>query len=234
MLQCTFDDKEIYQAIIDRQCGVISKILSARDEEVTDFDWVKARLNEFGVYPFQAYEGISFLSELGIMQVPDEFVRFCNTVATWDVQTAIEVGVFRGRSSYFICALLSRRNPGLRYKMVDIVDRLDSYERFHALLPAMQKCIPSTSDDYRGEAYDYVFIDADHSYDASMKDYENLGQYAKKYLVFHDVFAHEYDAENGGTVRMWKEVSAKYPEQQRRVFSVYPDQWMGIGVVEMR
>ena len=233
LLERTFEDSEAYEAIIDRQCKVISELLAASDEEVADFKWIKERMGEFGIYPFQNYEDVSFLTELGILQVPDEFARFCNHISKLKVQTAIEVGVFRGRSSYFICALLSRHNPDLSYKLVDIKDMLDSYERFHELLPAMQKCVPSTSNDYRGEAYDFVFIDADHSYDGSMLDYTNLGRYAKRFLVFHDIYAHEYDEENGGTVRMWQEVSAKYGKEQQQVFSAYPGQWMGIGCINM-
>jgi len=48
---------------------------------------------------------------------------------------------------------------------------------------------------------------------------------------FHDVYAHEYDDENGGTVRMWQEVMQREQGNECRVFSKYPDRWMGIGCV---
>lgn len=93
----------------------------------------------------------------------------------------------------------------------------------------MEKKIPSTSEDYKGESYDFVFIDADHSYDGAMQDYLNIGQYAKKLTVFHDIYAHEYDEYNGGTVRLWKEVCEANSGKERKIFSIYPDKWMGIG-----
>jgi hypothetical protein len=141
------------------------------------------------------------------------------------------VGVYRGRSAFFICAVLARKNPDLVYNMIDIFDRIDDFELFKEVLPQLNKCIPSSSDDHAGEKYDFVFIDADHSYDASINDFNKLGQYASKITAFHDIYAHEYDHENGGTVRMWKEVLERTAGCDHKVFSIYPDKWMGIGCV---
>ena len=96
-------------------------------------------------------------------------------------------------------------------------------------MTGVQTCALPISDDYKGESYDFVFIDADHSYDAAMRDYLNVGQYAGKLTVFHDIYAHEYDECNGGTVRMWKEVCELNSGKEKKIFSIYPDQWMGIG-----
>ena len=131
-----------------------------------------------------------------------------------------------------MCAILARKNPEITYSLVDINDTLAGYGEFRNLLPQMRKCIPSTSEEYKKMSYDFVFIDADHSYDASMTDFQNLGKYAKHLTVFHDIYAHEYDNENGGIARTWREVVALTPEQKHIVFSDYPDEWMGIGVVE--
>ena len=49
---------------------------------------------------------------------------------------------------------------------------------------------------------------------------------------FHDIYAHEYDRQNGGVVRTWQEVVQSTTDKKHKVFSKYPDQWMGIGVVE--
>lgn len=170
-----------------------------------------------------------------MQQIPHEFTKLCLSLGQFrNIKSAIEVGVFKGLSSYFMCAVLSRRNPDLVYTQVDIEDRLENFEEFKSILPALRKQIPSTSDDYIGRNYDYVFIDADHSYDGSMKDYLNVGQYANRMVVFHDIYAHEYDEENGGTVRMWKEVKELEKQKGNRVneYTEYPNQWMGIGCVE--
>lgn len=219
------------------QLCIIKKILSASDKEVMDIDWMQRTVGGYGIYPFRAeddYSGTNRIvgSRVGMMQRPKEFSEFCVYLSGMEVNTAIEVGVFHGKSSYFMCALLARKNPLLVYNMVDIFDSLDNFNEFHELLPQLKKRIPSTSDDYVGQQYDFVFIDGDHSYDASIRDFKNLGQHANKLAAFHDIYAHEYDNLNGGTVRMWKEVMETTQINKHRVFSEYPDEWMGIGVVE--
>lgn len=202
--------KRIDREHLPVQLEIIKKILTASDQDVESFTWMRDVVGQYGIYPFrpQDFDGTGNVvgTRKGILQRPDEFAEYCTYLSKWHIDTAIEVGVFRGKSSYFMCAILARRNPSIVYELVDIADSLDNYEGFHELLPQMRKRIPSTSDDYIGKAYDFVFIDADHSYDASMRDYMNLGRYAKKLTAFHDIFAHEYDQLNGGTVRMWKEV----------------------------
>ena len=130
-----------------------------------------------------------------------------------------------------MCAVLARRNRKMTYRLADLCDRIDDFEKFRAKLPQLEKCIPSCSADYKGDCYDFVFIDADHSYDAVMADYYNVGRNARVITAFHDVYAHEYDGENGGTVRAWNEVLAGTENCGHKVFSKYPDKWMGIGVV---
>ena len=223
----------------NRQYEILREILNAADEEVANYDWMYEKVCDYGIYCFQEnyykFPEIRW-SERGMQQVPSEFTTLCVQLSKLrEVKSAIEIGVFKGLSSYFMCAVLSRRNPDLIYTQVDIQDRLEDFEKFKAILPALSKKIPSTSDDYIEQKYDYVFIDADHSYDGSMKDYLNVGQYANKMLVFQDIYAHEYDNENGGTVRMWKEVKEMEKQKGNRIneYTEYPDQWMGIGCIEL-
>lgn len=237
---CYTPIKEMLDRIINLQLPiqleVIQNILLASDQEVASFDWMRKVVGRYGIYPLldEDVDGIddAIVTCMGMQQRPDEFTKYCMYLSNWNIDTAIEVGVFRGKSSYFMCALLARKNPKLVYNLVDIADNLDNFEEFHEILPQLRKRIPSTSENYIGNSYDFVFIDADHSYDASMRDYMNLGQYAKKLTVFHDIYAHEYDYLNGGTVRMWKEVVDMTPKHRHHIFSEYPNQLMGIGVLE--
>lgn len=223
------------EGVVSRQLKVIADILNATDSELSDFQWMYKKVIEYGVFCFQRkwyrLGGDIQWSAYGVLQVPEEFADFCVSLTSLKIRSAIEIGVYRGRSSYFICAVLMRRNPELRYVLVDIWDGLDAFDRFHSILPALEKKIPSTSRDYKGERFDFVFIDGDHSYDGAMEDFENVGKHSNVITCFHDIYAHEYDGENGGTVRMWKEVMERTTDKHHRIFSNYPDQWMGIGCV---
>lgn len=223
------------EEIVSKQIRILEDILDAEDSEVCDFNWMYRKVLEYGIFCFERrwYESPDDIewNVYGLQQIPEEFADFCISIAQLKIQTAVEIGVYRGRSSYFICAILMRKNPKLRYLLVDLVDRLEFFAAFQLLLPCLEKDIPSTSETYKGQAFDFVFIDADHSYDASIQDYENVGQHANVITCFHDIYAHEYDRENGGTVRMWKEVMEKTRGKRHRIYSKYPDQWMGIGCV---
>lgn len=221
-----------------RQLKVISDLLSASDTEIKDYNWMYSKVIEYGIFCFDEEHWNDLVPEFnwavyGLQQVPEEFARFCNMISDLYVETAAEVGVYRGRSAFFVCAILARKNPFLKYTMIDICDRIDDFDEFKKVLPQLEKCIPSTSDDYKGKAYDFVFIDADHSYDASINDFNNIGVNARKLVAFHDIYAHEYDHENGGTVRMWQEVMERTKDKEHLIYSIYPDKWMGIGCVKM-
>ena len=221
-----------------RQLRVIHELLSATDQEIKDYEWMLSKVATYGTFCFDENDWNEKSPDYnwavyGLQQVPEEFSKFCIMLANIRVDTAAEVGVYRGRSAFFICAILARKNPSLKYKMIDICDRIDDFDEFKKVLPQLEKCIPSTSDDYKGKAYDFVFIDADHSYDASINDYNNIGINAKKLVAFHDIYAHEYDHENGGTVRMWQEVMERTKEKEHLIYSKYPDKWMGIGCVKV-
>lgn len=219
---------------IDRQLNVLNRILNATDDEIHNVDFILFQVREYGITPLPWLQELgeeAVFTENGMIQVPGEFANFCHYLVDMKIQSAIEIGVYRGRSSYFICAILYRNNPNLVYEMVDIEDYLDGYEEFSKILPCLKKSIPSTTDDYKGKEYDFVFIDADHSYDAAMKDYLNVGRFAKKIVCFHDIFAHEYDSCNGGIVRCWNEVGVLTDSLPKMIFAQFPNRWMGIGVI---
>ena len=218
------------------QLQIVKEILYASDEEVENYDWMYNRVIRYGIFCFNAHwyeiEDNDFhYAVYGLQQIPEEFAEFCNFIAKFNISTAAEIGVYRGRSAFFLCAILARKNKNLTYKLIDIFDRIDDFNAFKEVLPQLEKCIPSCSDNYKNQKYDFVFIDADHSYDASISDYNNVGQFSKVIVAFHDVYAHEYDKENGGTVRTWEEVVQRNTQYEHRVFSMYPQKWMGIGCI---
>lgn len=229
------DGVDVYaEDIVAQQIEVLADILNATDEQIVSYDWMLEKVRRFGIFPF----GYAWCSDektnyvlYGLQQIPEEFAAFCVSISQMEIRTAMEIGVYRGRSSYFISAILGRKNSTLTYYMVDVVDRQENFERYKQILPWLKKSIPSTSEEHKGENYDFVFIDADHTYEKAIADYYNIGQYAKVIAVFHDIYSHEYDCENGGTVRMWREILENTQEKQHSIFSVCPDRCMGIGVV---
>lgn len=219
---------------IEKQIEILKRILSATEEEIHDISFLTDNIKAYGIYPFAWIKETcpdGYYTLNGMMQVPGEFAAFCKNLLDISIKTAIEVGVYRGRSSYFMCAILYRNNPDLIYELVDVADCLDDFERFKEVLPCLKKSIPHTSKDYKNKSYDFVFIDADHGYTWSCEDYIHLGENAKKLVCFHDIYAHEYDSQEGGIVRTWEEVCAATPYDTKLMFSQFPNRWMGIGMI---
>ncbi|MDE6054662.1 MAG: class I SAM-dependent methyltransferase [Lachnospiraceae bacterium] len=163
-----------YSLITDGQVGGIKEILRASDDEVKNYEWMYQKIAEYGVFPFEQNVGCNhndiFWFALGVCQTIEEFTQFCNYISGLTIETAIETGVFRGRSSYLMCTLLVRKNPDLQYILVDIKDNLKEYDRFKEILPWLDKRIPSTSENHREHKFGLAFIDANHSYTASYRD----------------------------------------------------------------
>lgn len=229
-----------FEEIERRQLHILRELVEASSRQITDREWLRIRLYAYGFNPFfklvkEPEPGVTWTTH-GILQVPEEFLDFCLYLAgeRWkgQINKAIEIGVWRGNSSYILAALLYRNNPGMSYYMVDISDKLIHFDEVRKIIPSLIKCIPGTSDDHKGEPYDFCFIDADHSYDGMMNDYMNVGRYASGILAFHDIYGHEYDHLNGGTVRGWQEIRELEDNNNIIEFSKYTDRWMGIGVVE--
>nr|WP_321459408.1 class I SAM-dependent methyltransferase [uncultured Cohaesibacter sp.] len=214
---------------------VVKDILDCTDEQLHSRQFILKKILEFGIarnpHATQArWTRWHNSSRFGVIQYPTEFADFIKQLLTIDIETAVEIGVYWGASSYMIAAFLQRMNPKLKYTMVDINDSAVAFGRFSKLLN-LEKLMPATSQNLLGQSFDFVFIDADHSYMGAKGDWLNVGRYAHKAVAFHDIHGHEYDKLNGGVVRAWNEIKdALVMDHSIFEFAHSPVRWMGIGL----
>ncbi len=220
---------------IEKGLAIVDAILGASDAEFASRQFILGKVLEFGIRrnpwknmaPWTRYQNASVF---GLMQIPTEFTDFLVHLARLNIRTAAEIGVMSGASSYLICAVLQRANPGVEYVMVDIQDNIIGYDAFAKRLN-LRKLVPATSHGVVGQEFDFVFIDADHSYMGTKIDWLNVGRHARKAVAFHDIHAHEYDEMNGGVVRAWNEIkSALVSDHIVLEFAHSPVRWMGLGL----
>ncbi|MBB4952157.1 hypothetical protein H4S14_000199 [Agrobacterium vitis] len=220
---------------VTKGLAIIDRILECSDEEFANRSFLLDCFLEYGIpimssQIFGPWVNAMNASGFGALQFPTEFVDFLRVLKGLEIETAVEVGSFRGGSSYFMAAILQRANPKAKLTLVDIEDNLVAFDLFSKKLN-IEKAVPNSSDDLSGQAFDFVFIDGDHRFMGVMRDYLNLGKHARKAVAFHDIHAHEFDHEEGGTVRAWNEVKA----QLRRTHTIYEfahsvDRSLGIGL----
>ena len=201
--------------------GVVDRILGSTDEEFSSRSFLLDCLLEYGIPMMSADIFAPWIAAMnpsgfGALQFPTEFVDCLRVLARLNIETAAEIGSFRGGSSYFIASVLQRANPTSQLTLIDIDDRLINFDAFAEKLNII-KAVPKSSDDLARQPFDFVFIDGDHRYIGAMRDFANLGKYARKAVAFHDIHGHEFDHEEGGTVRAWNEVKA----QLRTTHTIY-------------
>jgi hypothetical protein len=200
---------------------VVERVLGCSDEEFCSRSFLLKSLLEYGIPLmssdiFGPWVTAMNPSGFGALQFPTEFVDFLRVIAKLGIKSSLEIGSFRGGSAYFMAAVLQRASPDATLRLVDVHDSLVGFEAFAQVLN-IEKAMPMSSDDFSGEVFDFVFIDGDHTYKGVIRDFANLGKYARKAVAFHDIHGHEFDDQEGGTVRAWNEVKA----QLRGTHAVY-------------
>ncbi|MBU2759069.1 hypothetical protein HAP95_02590 [Acidithiobacillus sp. RW2] len=186
---------------------VIEQILNCSDTDLNSRDFLLQKFLDYGI-PLMDSDIFSQFSPsmnkggFGAIQFPTEFIDMLRRLIPLGICTAAEIGSFRGGSSYFMAAVLQRARKDFTLTIIDPVNNMIGFDAFKSKLNIDNK-IPSTSENFEGQVFDFVFIDGAHDFNSVMRDFENVGKFSKKAVAFHDIHGHEFDNEDGGTVKAW-------------------------------
>lgn len=124
----------------------------------------------------------------GIAQTPDQIAKALVYLSQFQINTYCEIGVYHGANFLFCSEYLKRFNPTIRCLGVDpTVETYLDTDIKEVIDKEIWITIKSiTSEDIKGEKFDYVFIDGDHVQPWVQRDWQNLGQHAK-ICGFHDL-----------------------------------------------
>ncbi|MGC9014802.1 MAG: class I SAM-dependent methyltransferase [Thermoproteota archaeon] len=180
---------------------------------------IRFAVTKYVVKPMDAYFGISLLSSVLSSRTPFlsshtldelplvaqdevEFLEFIELLKKEGVKEVLEIGTFRGGTSYLFYKLLNAsvttldlNNSWFFRKVLSFVSR------------GQIRGIRGNSHSYEtlkkvsGKNYDLLFIDGDHSYEGVKNDFEMYSKLAR-IVAFHDIFSEE------GVSKFWSELKA--------------------------
>jgi len=184
------------------------------------------------------------------LQKYPEFASLISIVRRHPINTALEIGTYKGGTLYVIC---QTSNPQANIISLDFGTRLDitfnkqETQKFQSYTKPGQTltCIKRDSHSPATKNYlkkilknkklDLLFIDGDHKYQGAMADYEMYSSFVKKggIILFHDILFHPL-APSTQVDQVWKELCFHYRHIE---FVDHSDtrggwgQWGGIGLI---
>jgi len=171
-------------------------------------------------------------SHQGITQYPREFARWLVLLGECNVNSYLEIGAYNGATACLATAYLYRLNPALRAITVDVTPWFLFHPLIRDLIP-LEYHAGKTSYDFRGQTFDAVFIDGDHSFPWALADFRNIGEGAR-ICGIHDVKS-RYFQENeplGGVTAVWELLKRECGGPGIEFIEIFdhPAQYFGIGV----
>lgn len=228
------------RADFERLRDVVREIEAAPLERLRDAGWLAERLRVIGLFPVAGFpviydDEVGHLTSTGagMIQLPQEFAEYLVLLTGLKIRSYLEIGTFNGTTACVAAAVLRRFEPEFRLTTVDVKPRFVFYPMFRDMLP-IEYAVPRTSFDFRGQVFDAVFIDADHTMEWAWADYENCGRSARV-CALHDIRHPRLEQEGmGGSPAAWallREEEAGLPGRVFHEILRHPaGRCMGIGV----
>jgi SAM-dependent methyltransferase len=216
----------------------IRNIRKASADDLASLDWLTGMIREVGLVPIPeagaTYEGEEEYingTQQGLIQLPREFARWLQLLGTHRPSSYLEIGCFNGATACIAAAVLQRFVPNARVVTCDVFPAF-IFHREASELVRLEYAVGQTSYHFRGDVFEAVFIDGDHSFEWAWADYFNVGEQARL-CALHDVNNAPYrDMPLGGVCAVWEHIKASRRDGDTiHEFFEHPSQdIMGIGV----
>ena len=217
----------------------LAQLGKATREELQDEEYLSGLIRQIGLEPHPYCDCTWFYGDdvaymnatAGIYQIPIQLAKALIFLSDKGIRSYAEIGVFHGWTFAFITAYLNRFNTLERAVAVDVEFSFSALQRVRDLFPI--EYIQGTAASLKGQTFDLVFVDAEHTYEASKSDYNKIGCSAA-WCMFHDIndsLLEDYWKQNCVPV-LWSELKQQHPHHVEFLQHSQDTRVMGIGILQ--
>jgi SAM-dependent methyltransferase len=224
------------RADFERVLAAMHRLADAPIDSLHSFDWLVSLIRDVGLVPipesaatYVGEEDFINGTQQGLIQLPREFASWLLLLGQHRPASYLEIGCFNGATASLAAAYLRRFVPDARVVTCDLFPAFVFFPEASALAP-IEYAVGRTSYDFRGQCFDAVFIDGDHSFEWAWADYLNVGR-AARLCALHDVNNAPYrNLHLGGVCAVWERIKAEEAGEFVEFFEHPSAEIMGIGV----
>jgi predicted O-methyltransferase YrrM len=181
-------------------------------------------------------------------QIKSEIISLLKTVKGLKPQTIMEIGTAKG-GTLFLFSRAAQKNsliisldlPGGRFGEGYSLARIPVYKSFAKNKQTIAlirddshnlKTFQKIKEVLGNRKLDFLFIDGDHTYDGTKKDFQLYGRLVRKggLIAFHDIVPHLLDKECRVN-KFWNEIKKRY--KHKEFIENQKQNWAGIGLIRV-
>ena len=181
---------------------------------------------------------------LQLQQVPEEYSEFLNIIRDRDIKTYLELGVGNG-GSFFVNSIFLQKTASKLHCVDNIAYRdthiKQSETKIQKKVDMLQEMFSDkdiffhnmSTDNFfnkNQDIFDCIFIDADHSYEGVLSDYNNAMKVINKNGI---IILHDIANTDTGVARLWNEIKLIHSNTVEFKHKVNPNigYACGIGII---
>ncbi len=223
-------------SILDEKAKELSLFLEiirkAPIEELLNRTTLEKLILKLGVGDYPNRQGYPFDYTLGVnlkcLQNEKQLAPLLIYLFDKGITSYLEIGVGQGGTLILISEYLNRFNALKTIAAVDFLEKPWLLALYNVLRRV--KFQQTTTDNLRlSDNYDLIMVDADHSYEFVMRDFEKVKNHGR-YILFHDIA----DDSQPGVRQAWLEIKQGY--RYMEFVDQYPgmtQSYMGLGLIEV-
>jgi cephalosporin hydroxylase len=215
--------KELKQQMAneDRLVDIISTLdhVAVSPNEIDEREWIEGKSERSGLSHIKGdYAGFGPYSSIEMEQDRESIMQLARTVKRHTPSTMLEIGTAWGGSLYVWARYLNSLNKIMSVD-INFNSRDDLYKLFNQDIDwqfiegdSHSNSVKTTvSNATEGEGIDFLYIDADHSYEGVKSDFEYYSSLVSKGGL---IGLHDINHPGTGVPQLWEEVKQKYNTEE--------------------